>query len=152
MIILDKNVFDNLMKKIKVFEKKFSTLPIAGEQAKHKLIHVIDHEEKFTLIINRKGHRNRNNLTLIINSSTYKSSMVRFDVNGSDHENPPDFKVIPTPHLHIFTDEYDNGRIAVPLNEITDIILVNEIIDSLEFFMDYTNIKRDSLVLNDTLL
>ena len=60
--------------------------------------------------------------------------------------------MIPTPHLHIFTDEYDNGRIAVPLNEITDIILVNEIIDSLEFFMDYTNIKRDSLVLNDTLL
>ena len=35
VIILDKNVFDNLMKKIKVFEKKFSTLPIAGEQAKH---------------------------------------------------------------------------------------------------------------------
>ncbi|MBW0769189.1 hypothetical protein KYJ98_02390 [Mammaliicoccus lentus] len=78
--------------------------------------------------------------------------MIRFDVNGSDHANPPNYKRIPTPHIHIMTDEYNNGGIAIPLKDIEDIELTDEIIDSLDFFMNYTNIKHDNVIIKPKLL
>ncbi|MBZ8176048.1 hypothetical protein FOG27_11170 [Staphylococcus delphini] len=73
--------------------------------------------------------------------------MIRFDVNGSDHANPPNFDRIPTLHLHIMTDEYKNGTIAIPLHDIQNIELINEMIDALDFFMDYTKIKKDNIII-----
>lgn len=149
---MDKENYEKLLKKIKVFEKNIVNLPGIGEQTKHNLTHIIDKSEKFKLIINKKGHRNSENLTIILNSISHKCSMVRFDVNGSDHANPPNNKRIPTPHIHIFTDEYMNGGIAIPLHEIDDIELIDELLDSLEFFIDYTNIKRKDVIITPKLL
>lgn len=120
---MDKENYEKLLKKIKVFEKNIVNLPGIGEQTKHNLTHIIDKSEKFKLIINKKGHRNSENLTIILNSITHKCSMVRFDVNGSDHANPPNNERIPTPHIHIFTDEYMNGGIAIPLHELDDYLI-----------------------------
>lgn len=149
---MDNDTYINLMNKIKVFTKTFEELPIQSEEKTYKLTHLIDDEEKFTLRINRKGHRNKDNLTIIIHSDSMHSQLVRFDVNGSDHTNYPEEIDIPTPHIHIFSDEYQNGQIAIPLIEIADIILVNELIDSLEFFIDYVNIDRNNINYNNTLL
>ncbi|WP_165982066.1 DUF6978 family protein [Macrococcoides canis] len=149
---MDNETFSILMDKVKIFTNTFRELPIQSEEKTYKLTHLIDNEEKFTLRINRKGHRNKDNLTIIIHSDTLHSQMVRFDVNGSDHTNFPAGVDIPTPHVHIFTDEFQNGQIAIPLNEITDIILINELIDSLEFFIDYVKIDRRNINYNDTLL
>lgn len=149
---MDKENYEKLLKKIKVFEKNIVNLPGIGEQTKHNLTQIIDKSEKFKLIINKKGHRNSENLTIILNSITHKCSMVRFDVNGSDHANPPNNERIPTPHIHIFTDEYMNGGIAIPLHEIDDIELIDELLDSLEFFIDYTNIKRKDVIITPKLL
>ncbi|UXR68581.1 hypothetical protein MUA61_09870 [Staphylococcus pasteuri] len=77
--------------------------------------------------------------------------MIRFDVNGSDHVNPPNYERIATPHIHIFTDEYENGGIAIPLEKIEDIELIDELLDSLEFFMDYTKIKRENVIIEPNL-
>ncbi|WP_411858994.1 DUF6978 family protein, partial [Staphylococcus aureus] len=51
----------------------------------------------------------------MLRSNNYISNMIRFDVNGSDHANPPNNERIPTPHIHIYTEEYNNGGIAIPL-------------------------------------
>nr|WP_053037834.1 hypothetical protein [Staphylococcus haemolyticus] len=72
--------------------------------------------------------------------------MIRFDVNGSDHS------FVPTPHLHIFTEEYDNGRTVIPLSDIKDVELIDELIDSLDFFMDYAKIKHDNVIIESNLL
>ncbi|HHS2976264.1 TPA: DUF6978 family protein [Staphylococcus argenteus] len=41
--------------------------------------------------------------------------MIRFDVNGSDHANPPNNERIPTPHIHIYTEKYNNGWYCNPI-------------------------------------
>ncbi|HDA7321759.1 DUF6978 family protein, partial [Staphylococcus aureus] len=51
--------------------------------------------------------------------------MIRFDVNGSDHANSPNNERIPTPHIHIYTEEYNNGGIAIPLKDIEDLELTD---------------------------
>ncbi|PNZ71134.1 hypothetical protein E2556_07655 [Staphylococcus croceilyticus] len=59
---------------------------------------------------------------------------------------------MPTPHLHIFSEEYDNGRIAIPLSKLSNKALENELMDSLEFFMDYTNINHKNAIIIPKLL
>ncbi|MCJ1662631.1 hypothetical protein MT340_010110 [Staphylococcus sp. NRL 16/872] len=149
---MENESYNRLLKMIKDFEQEIIKLAGVGQQSNHKLIHYIDKDEKFTLIVNRKGHRNKDNLTLLLHSATEKSLMVRFDVNGSDHSNPPNDTRIPTPHLHIFSEEYDNGRIAIPLSKLSNKELEDELMDSLEFFMDYTNIHHKNAIIIPKLL
>ncbi|KIX90217.1 hypothetical protein TP70_08880 [Staphylococcus microti] len=78
--------------------------------------------------------------------------MIRFDVNGSDHYNSTNDTLVPTPHLHIFTEEFDNGRIAVPLSDLQSEQLIEALIDSLEFFMDYSNINCENVTIETNLL
>ncbi|WP_375054752.1 DUF6978 family protein [Staphylococcus pseudintermedius] len=144
---MEKEIYEQLMCKIKVFEKNIVNLPRVGEQIQHHFIHIIDDAERFKLIINKRGHKNPDNLTIMLYSMNQNSTMIRFDVNGSDHANPPNFDRIPTPHLHIMTDEYKNGTIAIPLYDIQNIELINEMIDALDFFMDYTKIKKDNIII-----
>ncbi|VTS58735.1 Uncharacterised protein [Staphylococcus pseudintermedius] len=144
---MEKEIYEQLMCKIKVFEKNIVNLPRVGEQIQYHLIHIIDDAERFKLIINKRGHKNPDNLTIMLYSMNQNSTMIRFDVNGSDHANPPNFDRIPTPHLHIMTDEYKNGTIAIPLYDIQNIELINEMIDALDFFMDYTKIKKDNIII-----
>lgn len=144
---MEKEIYEQLMRKIKVFEKNIVNLPSVGEQIQHHLIHIIHDAERFKLIINKRGHKNPDNHTIMLYSMNQNSTMIRFDVNGSDHANPPNFNRIPTPHLHIMTDEYKNGTIAIPLHDIQNIELINEMIDALDFFMDYTKIKKDNIII-----
>ena len=48
---MERELYDNLMTKIKVFEKNVVNIPDVGKQTKHKLFHIVDDTEKFTLII-----------------------------------------------------------------------------------------------------
>ncbi|WP_438363574.1 DUF6978 family protein [Staphylococcus rostri] len=149
---MEKSVYDSLLEKIKIFETAIIDLPLSGEQSKYNLTHDIDSSEKFKLFINKKGHRNPDNLTILLYSVNQRGNMIRFDVNGSDHANPPNYARVPTPHIHIYTDEYKNGAIAIPLSDIEDIDLANELIDSLDFFMSYTNISNKNVIINQNLL
>ncbi|WP_434801359.1 DUF6978 family protein [Staphylococcus aureus] len=84
---METELYKNLLHKIKIFENNVINIPMIGEQTKHKLFHIIDDKEKFTLIINKGGRRNPLNLTILLRSNNYNSNMIRFDVNGSDHAN-----------------------------------------------------------------
>ncbi|MGK0110181.1 hypothetical protein ACRCIL_00110 [Staphylococcus aureus] len=78
--------------------------------------------------------------------------MIRFDVNGSDHANPPLLYssvymcICGVGILSLF------GGIAIPLKDIEDLELTDEIIESLDFFMKYTNIKHDNVIKEPRLL
>lgn len=148
---MDIQTYNYFIKKIKVFKAKVLTIAPPGDQSRHNLYNHVDKDEKFTLIVNRKGHRNLHNLTILLNKVTKNEILVRFDVNGSDHQNP-DGTIIPTPHLHLYNDEYDNGGIAIPLSEVSDTSLIKELDDSLEFFMNYTNIKKENVKITTKLL
>ncbi|WP_434801360.1 hypothetical protein [Staphylococcus aureus] len=52
----------------------------------------------------------------------------------------------------MYTEEYNNGGIAIPLKDIEDLELTDEIIESLDFFMKYTNIKHDNVIIESRLL
>lgn len=149
---MDTNLYNQLISQIKKLENKTISLPPFGEQDKYSLFNRDNKKEKYFLVVNRKGHRNKDNLTLLINSQVYKETLIRFDINGSDHFNYEDNHNIPTPHLHIFNEEYSNGQLAIPLHNVYDKQLIDELMDGLEFFMDYSNIMRDNVVIEPTLI
>lgn len=65
-------------------------------------------------------------------------SLLRLDLGGAPHRNP-DGKEIPSPHLHIYQEEYGD-KIAVPLPES-----FNKCIDVVDFyntFMDYCHVTK----------
>ncbi|MDN8660372.1 hypothetical protein Q0N58_14570 [Staphylococcus aureus] len=59
---------------------------------------------------------------------------------------------MPSTQIHIYTEEYNNGVISIPLKDIEDLELTDEIIESLDFFMKYTNIKHDNVIIESRLL
>ena len=44
-------------------------------------------------------------------------------------------------HIYIYTEEYNNGGIAIPLKDIEDLELTDEIIESLDFFYEVYQYK-----------
>lgn len=120
-------------------------LPYKSEQTKHRLIQNLNSQQRSLLVINRKGHRSKDNLTILLNKFPNDSCIIRFDVNRADHKNPPNYQIIPTPHLHIFSDMYANGTIAIPLHELSDEKIITQLINALKFFMDYTNIYYEDI-------
>lgn len=130
-------IFDDLFNCIKKFEKRIVEFPDSGNQNKHNLYRETDRNDKFTVIINRKGHLNLDNLTFQLMSKTY-GTMVRLDWNGATHDD------VPTPHIHIFDDDHDNGRMAIPLDQSLD-AFVQELFDSFTYFLDYNNIEWEGV-------
>lgn len=136
-----------LMDKIKEFENSVLKYPLAKKQSKHMLQGVNDSSNKFQLLINRKGHLNKDNLTLIFHSKNYNEILVRFDVNGASHINKIDqsYDEIPTPHIHIFDEKHYNGKIAIHISSVHDEGFIDELLDSLDFFLEYNNVDTSDL-------
>lgn len=135
----NKLLFEDLLNCVKYFEKKIVEFPDAGKQKKYQLYRRKNKKEKFTLFINRKGHLNLDNLTYQMMSKTL-GVMVRLDWNGAPHDN------IATPHIHIFDEEHNYGKIAVPVEEI-DMDLATELQDSLVYLLDYTRVDyKDTMI------
>lgn len=72
--------------------------------------------------------------------------MIRFDVNGSDHVNLLNNERIFMLYIYIYIEEYNNGGIVILLKDIEDLELIDEIIELLDFFMKYINIKYDNVI------
>ena len=131
---MESNCFQELLNCIKLLEQKTIQFPDVGKQRKYRLYCISDKNEKFELIINRKGHLNQQNLTYQLMSHTLKGVLVRLDCNGAPHDD------VDTPHVHIFDEEHDYGRIAIGLGDL-EVNLANELLDSLIYFLDYTNVN-----------
>ena len=136
--------FQQLLEMIKTFQETYIELPLIRNQKRCEVISKYDENEKFVLIINRKGNKNLKNLSFLINSRTHGKRMVRLDMNGAPHDNP-DGELIPTPHIHIHDEKHLDGRIAIPLENVTDKELIDELYESMLFFLDYKSIEVDGI-------
>lgn len=136
-----------LMAKIKRFEETLLQVPPRTSQNKHAAYEVQNRKNKYQLLINRKGHLNKDNFTLIFTSQVHRAILVRFDVNGASHINKADnsYKEIPTPHLHIFNEKHYDGKIAIHISELSNLQFINEIEDSLDFFLRYNEVETANL-------
>ena len=45
-------------------------------------------------------------------------------------------------HGHIFDEIHNNGRDAIHLSKLTDITILEDIYDSLSFFLEYNNFEE----------
>ncbi len=131
---MEDELFQQLFLCRKIIIDTLIKLPPQGEQSTYAARKIDDESEEFQVIVNRKGHLNPDNLTYQL-ISRY-GILVRIDMSGAPHED------VDTPHVHIFNEEYDNGRIAIALQEIKDVSLLQDIYDSFTFFLQYNNIKE----------
>lgn len=141
---MNKELFNRLYQSLKILYQNRIEIPEPGYQLKYLARQSDDEREEFTIIINRKGYLNPDYLTYQINSR--HGILIRIDMDGQPHENRNN-QLIETPHVHIFNEAYDNGKIAIALNEITDVKLLVTIIDSLNFFFEYNNISLNNIQL-----
>lgn len=102
-----------------------------------------DLSENLNMLINRKGHIDKNKLTYIMNSKIL-GQMIRLDMSGTSHIGF-EGEDIPTPHVHIFDDAHNQGKIAVPLSSICNTPLGEELIESLFFFLKYNNVSMEEI-------
>ena len=79
----NQETFNDLFSCIKILERNQLTIPSVGFQRKYNLTKEFLEDEKFGLIINRKGHLNAENLTYIMSSKTYGGILVRLDISGA---------------------------------------------------------------------
>lgn len=133
-----KAVFDAL----KILVNKEIILPKPGEQERYPLA-TVDLSENLNMLINRKGHIDKNKLTYIMNSKIL-GQMIRLDMSGTSHIGFED-EDIPTPHIHIFDEAHNQGRIAVPLSSVCGTPLGEELVESLFFFLKYNNVSMDEV-------
>lgn len=104
-----------------------------------------DESKKFRVHQNRVGHLNSNFLTYILFSNKSKP-IIRIDLNGKSHHG------IPTPHVHIMDKEHHNGQIAIPLSDLNDYQITDDVVNSLKSFLAYTNFETNNLTIDEKLV
>lgn len=129
-----------LLKCVKLLQHRSVAFPKEGAQNRYQLIKVDDKNEQFDMIINRKGHLNKENLTYQMMSRTLRGVLVRLDCSGAPHAD------VPTPHIHIFDEEHDFGRKAIGLQDI-EVDLAHEMFESLIYFLDYNHVDYSGVIL-----
>lgn len=139
---MEDSTFNYLFESLKILEEQLITIPIFGKQKLYTATKYDDIKEEFKLIINRKGHLNSDKLTYQLTSR--HGILIRLDMDGSPHENS-NGELIETPHIHIFSSEYNYGKKAIPLSDITNQELVEDIFSSLVFFLSYNNIQEPDI-------
>lgn len=131
---MDEETYILLFNCRKILVDQLIKLPLSGEQRNYNAFKKNDERETFNVIINRKGHLNPDNLTYQLSSRF--GVLIRIDMSGAPHED------VETPHIHIFDKEHDFGRKAIALSEITDVDLLEDIVDSFEYFLRYNNFEQ----------
>lgn len=134
--------FKAVFESLKILKNKKVILPKPGEQERYPLT-TVDLSENMNMLINRKGHIDKNKLTYIMNSKIL-GQMIRLDMSGTSHIGF-EGEDIPTPHVHIFDEAHNQGKIAVPLSSICNTPLGEELVESLFFFLEYNNVDMDEV-------
>lgn len=140
---MDNKKYEELLKLIKIFEKRRIEFPDYGKQNFHNLIARDNNQLTFRLLINRKGHLREDNLTYQMESKEY-GILIRLDMTGPSHSSTSG-KLVNTPHVHIFDESHNDGKRAIPLSEINDQDIINTLHDSLLVFLLYNNVSIDDI-------
>ena len=103
-----------------------------GEQRVFNAHAIFNSNEQFKVIQVRKGHIRKTDLSYVL---MYKSSsvMLRIDIIGATHQG------IPTPHVHIYDVDHEQGCLAIPLSQLKGYLPTSNIVDSLVEFLKYNN-------------
>lgn len=120
---MDNQMYAETLRVVKLMDKNKLEFPEHGLQSKHSAKNKLNPYDRYILIVNRKGHKRENTLSYQMNSKT-NGKIARIDMTGPPHDdrfgNP-----IPTPHAHIFDDNHNQGRWAVPLEDITNYEIID---------------------------
>lgn len=121
-------------------------IPAFSNETRTKIVSEVNDDIKFELIINRKGHRNKNIFSLVFMSPNFENKiMMRLDYSGTSHAG------IETPHVHIFDEAHDFGKRAVLLEELSE-IQINNYSDSLDWFLMTNRVKKNKLQISQQLV
>ena len=140
---MDTGTYNSLMDMIKVFRKGKIYIPDNG---KHNFQDLHDAEssiKEFELLINRKGHLREDVLTYQMKSKE-SGLLIRLDMTGPSHDDR-NGNSVDTPHLHIFNEEYNDGRWAVALSDLIETPIVSLLHDSLSSFLLYNKVDISNI-------
>ncbi|WP_262315603.1 DUF6978 family protein [Lacticaseibacillus parakribbianus] len=141
--------FIRLLELEKRCDESTLNLPTTGEQARYNITALFEPDERFIALMNRKGHIQRNNLTLIMRSKS-SGVMMRYDIVGADHN------WVPTPHLHVFDAQHHNGRVVIAGADLGDLRLdassPENLIHALAWFLLYNRVTLTGVAINGTAL
>lgn len=134
MSILNQQLFIQLKQLAKLVEGNRITIPAFSKQSRTVLKDKATTNSKFDLIINKKGHRNKDVFSLVIMSNNYPDKiMMRLDYSGSTHRG------VETPHVHIFDEQHEYGSKAVSLADLSS-FAVGQYMDALQWFLEENSV------------
>lgn len=152
---IDEDVFENLLALEKNTDKNEIQAPPPSAQNKHGITATFKSKEKFTLIINRKGHIRTDEFTLLMKSNS-NGIMMRYDICGADHNG------IPAPHLHIFDNNHNNGTKVIYGNDLVSMHLLPSIKDNYDInfilnvclpeFLKYNNVSLKHVEIKENMV
>ncbi|MGJ3977407.1 DUF6978 family protein [Levilactobacillus brevis] len=142
---MENNLYNKLHNTIKINVPLNLTCANPTKQKNFKGHAISNESDKYRILQNRKGHHNKNNLSYLMFHGN-NDIMIRVDLNGQTHNG------IRTPHVHIFNEDYNDGKIAIPLNGLKDYNVTDDIIESLAEFLKFNNFDLDSVTINKTLI
>lgn len=131
------DVFEEILSCIKILNGKKLLIPDNKTQHYNYFYRFGDIKEKYKMLINRRGHVREEPLSFSFFSEKH-GYLVRLDMTGTPHEDMFGNE-LETPHVHIFDETHDNGKKVVPLSQITNEEIINELYDSLVAFLQYCN-------------
>lgn len=137
---MDNEKYQKLHSYPKVVNRKKIDCAPQGDQKVIKGHAVFNPSEEFTVIQARKGHVRKNDLSYVLMHKT--GIMLRIDLIGATHHGTP------TPHVHIFDDDHNEGLDVVPLADIANYDSTFEIVTSLAAFLRYNNFDLAGLTMS----
>lgn len=140
---MEQSIFDELLNCLKMLEKRDILFPEYGKQKRYKLFGDSTIERDYQPFVNRKGHDRDDCLTYVMQSPTF-GLMVRLDVTGPPHEGL-NSEMVDTPHVHIFDEHHNFGKLVEPLSAISNKTLQEELRDSLMAFLEYNNVDLNDV-------
>ncbi|MBK0040790.1 MULTISPECIES: hypothetical protein [unclassified Leuconostoc] len=145
MTSLQNLLFDKLKSLAKLVVNNEIHVPSFSNETRTDLEAQVNDNIRFELIINRKGHRNKNIFSLVFLSPRYDNKiMTRLDYSGTSH------KGVETPHVHIYDEKHDFGKNALPLSALSadDI---KTYMDALDWFLNDNNVVHDNVKISENL-
>lgn len=140
---MNDDILQEIIKCLKILKSNSLNIPENRQQAYTIFANTYNEEDIYKLLINRKGRVRENPLSYTFFSEKL-GRMIRLDMTGSPHEDINE-KLIETPHVHIFDEAHNNGKIVEPLNYITDQDLIHELRDSLIAILEFCNVDINNI-------
>ena len=134
---MENSTYLQLHNLIKVTNRDLLTLAVPDGQVAFYGHALSNSGEKFRIVQNRKGHKNKNNLTYVL-FHKQTEIMIRIDLHGAAHHG------LSTQQVHIFEVQHQNGNKSIPLANLEDYDLSDDIMESLLAFLTYNQFETQN--------